>query len=289
MRPHALAAAVVAALAVLVPSAAGRVANSVTFNDPAGTDPNTPDLTALTISDSPSGQLQFAFTLQNMPSQRGGLFVFVDADRNATTGSDGSDYELEMTVESNGDRHWDVTRWDATARDWVSMPETATMGVTRSDTTWTIRVGKADLGGTTGFTFWVVAARFTSDDHVAAADRLPDGGTLVYELSPPAPPVVVPAIGKPVLTPAAPTAGKRLKVSFPVTDSATGAPLTSGTMTCDPQVAGKVIAHVESFGDGRATLTFVVPKNAKGKVLTVRLGFRVGAKVARTAASFRVR
>src|SRR5512144_2636279 len=56
-----------------------------------------------------------------------------------------------------------------------------------------------------------------------------------------------PVIGKPKAVPAQPVAGKPFTVSFRVTRSDTGKPLTRGTMICDPSVAGKVIAHAESF------------------------------------------
>ena len=48
----------------------------------------------------------------------------------------------------------------------------------------------------------------------------------------------------------APPAGKRFTVSFRVTRSDTGKPLTLGKMICDPSIAGKAIAHAESFRPG---------------------------------------
>jgi hypothetical protein len=277
-----------AALAVAFPSPAGsRVTNTVTFNDPELGDPNVPDIGSVTISDAANGQLTFTTTVRFMPPNAG-LFFLLDTDRNAATGWNGADYEMEIVGDNHGGVTWDIERWDENVtHDWVSLPETSTMGVSMSGTTQTIRVGQADLGGTTSFAFWVVAIR-----DVGRSDRLPDGGTLVYDLSPPtppAPPVVVPVLGKPALSPVAPIAGKRLTVTFPVTDAATGAPLTSGTMTCDPQVSGRVLPHSESFGNGAARLTFTIPKSAKGKLLKVNLAIRVGTKVVRTAPTFRVR
>lgn len=51
-------------------------------------------------------------------------------------------------------------------------------------------------------------------------------------------------------------------------------------MICDPSVAGKVIKHVEQFKNGVATLTFVVPKTSKGKMLKVKVEIANGTQSA---------
>jgi Calx-beta domain-containing protein len=97
-----------------------------------------------------------------------------------------------------------------------------------------------------------------------------------------------PVIGKPVTVPAQPLAGKRFSVSYPVTRSDTGAPLTSGKMICDPSVTGKVIPHAESFRAGTARLTFVVPTSARGKVVKVKVTIRSGGQSATRVSTFAV-
>jgi hypothetical protein len=101
--------------------------------------------------------------------------------------------------------------------------------------------------------------------------------------------VVKPVIGQPAGVPAQPLAGKRFTVSFKVKRSDTGGPLTSGKMLADPSVAGKVIRHVESFRGGTARLSFVVPANAAGKTLRVKVTITAGGRSATRIASFRVR
>lgn len=100
-----------------------------------------------------------------------------------------------------------------------------------------------------------------------------------------APAAAKPVIGKPVTVPAKPLAGKRFTVSFKVTRSDTGARLTRGRMICDPSIVGKVLRHQESFKRGVARLSFVIPADANGKVLkvkvTIKSGKRSGTKVAR--------
>ncbi len=97
-----------------------------------------------------------------------------------------------------------------------------------------------------------------------------------------------PVIGQPVTVPAQPVAGKPFTVSFRVTRSDTGATLTSGRMICDPSVAGTVIRHAESFKGGTARLAFVVPANAAGKVLKVKVTIKAGDQAATKVAPFRI-
>ena len=63
----------------------------------------------------------------------------------------------------------------------------------------------------------------------------------------PQPVVVKPVFGAATTVPPHPVAGKKLVFALTVNRSDTGAPLTTGTMTCDPSVAGKVLTHAESF------------------------------------------
>ena len=78
-------------------------------------------------------------------------------------------------------------------------------------------------------------------------------------------------------------------VTFPVTRSDTGKPLATGKMICEPSVAGKVIPHSESFKAGKARLSFVVPRMAKGKQLTVKVTIKTAGGSASKVATYRVR
>lgn len=97
-----------------------------------------------------------------------------------------------------------------------------------------------------------------------------------------------PVIGKPVAVPLQPQAGKRFTLSFRVTRSDTGGPVTRGTMVCAPSVAARVLQHTESFSGGKARMSFVVPTSAAGKQLKVTLTIKAGGSAATKVASFRV-
>ena len=95
-----------------------------------------------------------------------------------------------------------------------------------------------------------------------------------------------PVIGAPVAKPATPVAGKPFSVSYKVTRSDSGKPLTSGKMICDPSSAGKEIAHAESFKGGIAKLDFVIPSSAK--VLKVNVTIVSGGQSAKKVSTFKV-
>ncbi len=98
-----------------------------------------------------------------------------------------------------------------------------------------------------------------------------------------------PVIGRPVAVPSQASPGKRLTVIFRVTRSDSGAPLTRGRMICEPSYAGKVIAHAESFKQGLARVSFVVPVAANGKVLRVKVTIQSAGSTATRIASLQIR
>src|SRR5215831_13416454 len=146
--------------------------------------------------------------------------------------------------------------------------QSSTMSFSHNGDTLTWRFGTGDIGGAGGFNFTVLSAIYDAEENVVAMDAAPDGGVWAYDLSRPA---VTPVIGRPTAVPAAPIAGKRVTVRFPVTRSDNGAPLTAGTMACDPRVNGKMLKHAESFRGGTATLVLQVPRAVKGKQLKIKL------------------
>ncbi len=97
-----------------------------------------------------------------------------------------------------------------------------------------------------------------------------------------------PVIGKPVTVPGQPVAGKRFTVSFKVMRAGTITPFTIGKMTMDPSIAGQVVAHTGSFRGGTARLSLVVPANAAGKQLKVKLTIKAGSKSTTKVATFRI-
>ena len=131
----------------------------------------------------------------------------------------------------------------------------------------------------------------------AAADPTPADNTLVLKANTPVapllPPTVVekvkPVFGRVLAQPPVPLAGNRFTFTLAVKRSDTGAPLTKGRMVCDPSVAGKLIKHTESFKAGKARLSFVVPKTAKGKQLKIKIKIVSGGQSSTRVLTFKVR
>lgn len=101
-------------------------------------------------------------------------------------------------------------------------------------------------------------------------------GAVTVSNVPPAPVIVKPLVAKPIISPRQSVAGRRMVVTFAVTRSDSGMPLTSGTMICDPSISGKVIKHAESFRNGKAQLTFIVPRTAMHKLLKIKVTIKFG-------------
>jgi hypothetical protein len=123
---------------------------------------------------------------------------------------------------------------------------------------------------------------FVSADRADAAPSIAYA-TMAAPAEPPTTPaqtVVKPVFGALAAVPSRPVAGKRLVLTLAVNRSDTGGPLTTGRMICDPSVAGALLKHTESFVNGKARLSLVVPKAAKGKPLRIKVKITSGSQSA---------
>ena len=129
------------------------------FDDP-GRDAQSglaPDVTRTTIWNDAAGVVTFRVEIANVPAIRDRDFfaLFLDVDRDATSGSptsDGADYAIAIRGKAGtvGLARWHNDAWDfetpqdSLAASWSSGP--------------TIRVDRAELGGTAAFRFWIGAS-----------------------------------------------------------------------------------------------------------------------------------
>jgi hypothetical protein len=282
-------------LSPLPPSEPTPVTGVATFTDPMGDGNGAPDVASVVLSSDPKTRtitvkvtaVGYALPV-TAPTATAVVYVDLDTDRNQSTGAPGtfgSEYYLCAWKNAAGS-YWDVARWDGGkfVHLWESSPTVRFAG-SGDVLTWTLN--SSDLGGAAGFNFHVWSAALDAGDNVIAQDYAPNSGKWAYELSAPA--VTLKAvIGTPSTSPGKPTAGKPFTVTFPVTRSDNGAPLRAGTMICEPSVAGKVIPHNEQFKNGTARLSFVVPEDASGKLLSVKVTIKVGTRATTKVARFRV-
>ena len=303
---HVVAVAAVFALAVT----ASAVANQGAYADPSGDSSQglgtAPDITTVNVNDDfATGIVTITVTTaDSLPTDGDWEFwVNIDLDKNVSTGDpdDGTEAWLGAGLDIKDGYWWTAERWNGS--DWVDLPVPSMRSRHGSSTEdWTFN--KTDLGITTGFNFNVATYLNVSTSggmtiiHIMPRyDYAPDSGMWTYDLStspppPPAPPAPAPAAVKPVIgapIATAAVAGKQMTVTFPVKRSDNGAPLLKGTMTCDPSVSGKALAHRESFAAGKAKLVFTVPKAAKGKLLKVKVTISSSGLAATKVATFKVR
>ena len=289
-----LSAAAFAALALglvgaapAAPAAGVTPESRLTFSDPAADAAAAPDLKNVSVvGDARTGMLVVSVTASGArPASPDGLTrwlqVWLDTDSNPVTGDDGSEYTLVYSDDPADPEHWwNVGRWDGGA--WQSVEYVPTMDFTRSGDVLTWRLNKAQLGGATRFTLMAGAGIDDANGMSLGRDLAPDNGEWIYNIAGPARMLtqfVTPLIGRVATVPARVQAGQRVTVSVPVARerSEKFLPLTRGTMSCDPSVSGRRIAHAESFKNGIARLSFVVPKTAKGKVLKVTLTIKASS------------
>jgi hypothetical protein len=106
----------------------------------------------------------------------------------------------------------------------------------------------------------------------------------------PGPPVIVkPVIGRPTAQPAQPRAGKRFTLSFRVTWSDDGSPVTNGSVLSRASVAAQGVRHQYSYSPGQLKLSLNVPRAARGKQLKITATVRADNKVGTRTLTYRVR
>ena len=170
MRIRAFAACVV----VLAVMASGASSATAPFTDPAGDAGLAADVTNVVLTDDSHGGVQLALTATPL-TPGDDVIVWIDADKNAGTGSSGgNEYLFEVYQDADGSRGWDAERWDGSA--WKEVPDSKTETFSQSGnvSTWTFT--QADIGGSTGFNFWVGSYHDDAGGNTVAHDLAPDGG-----------------------------------------------------------------------------------------------------------------
>jgi hypothetical protein len=162
-----------AALLLGFTSSARAASSPALFTDPSGDAGAAADIQAVAVSDY-HGVVTFSITAPGLQPGTGvsDSFVdtFLDTDRNAETGDFGSDYAMEVGVDGTG-TYWGVYRYEK--GEWTQA-EAPGASLTVSGDTYTFTFGPADVGGSTGFDFWVAS---TAEDAgtLVATDVAPDG------------------------------------------------------------------------------------------------------------------
>ena len=280
------------------------VAGAETWSDPAGDAQGGPDVTAVTVTNDPSGPITMSISVPpyGQPPNTPGIMVVLDVNRN---GSDADSADRAIVIRGG----WTGSLPAGVIYGAVSLPQNGSLmeaylnskvdvpslKVTATTTAVELSFLPGEVGIDKEFGIWVGSVASWTSQRGQWSDRAPDSGYQTYRLTlpapppPPPPPVAVkPVIGTPIATPGQPTAGMRFTVTFPVKRSDDGEPLTAGTIICVPSVAGKAVAYSKSFKAGKARVSLAVPKGTKGKQLKVKVTVKSGGQSATKVATFKI-
>jgi hypothetical protein len=256
---RAVAGLVVVAVAslalVLTPAGSARelrpTGTTATYNDATGDAKSAPDISTVALDlDAPSGALKIEVTLANNDdlSNRGGVFVFLNTDRNSGTGDRlGSDYAILIFADGMA-----LLKWNGKEMDIFSHQPTI---LARQTGKIMVVVCTCDLG-TQAFDFTVASIR--GEDVDVAPDTAPvsfpvqENAVSIESL------LVAPK-------PLRPTAGKRFTVSIAgVRLGGSNEVVAPDTYSCSATLAGRALK-----GKGVGGCSWLLPKKARGKKLIV--------------------
>lgn len=276
---HLVAIAVVVVVSI---STAAAVAAERAYTDDVGDAGTAPDLTSVTVSDS-NGFLAFKIAGNLAPSTS--YVIYVDTDRNQSTGDEGDELMLGVDQESDGKTFWFASRWVGSKWERAGIDVSSQGFPGRQE----LGFRAADAGITGTFDFVVVSYKMVADA-VESRDRAPD--SIVpwsYELtSRTTGAAAKAALGQARLKPAHPLAGKPLTVRVPVSQSDTKQPLTTGVATCSARVKARVVRGNAAVANGWATCRFVVPKGSRGTTGRASITVGAGTQAVTKAFSFRI-
>ena len=151
-----LGVALAAMPAVAFGDSARHLKNTTTYPDSTGEDPAAPDITSVVVSNDDAGMITFQVNISNRPTLTPDMsfVVFLDTDKNGTTGAAGSlgaDYAIQLVPGAV-----DLFQWNGTTYAHAASQASLTFSYTATGPV--IRVSAADLGKSKTFNFGVVAS-----------------------------------------------------------------------------------------------------------------------------------
>ena len=248
-------------------------ANSATYTDSTGEDPQAPDITTIEASNNDAGIISLRINIPNRPTLTPdmAILIWVDSDANPATGNPdalGADYLIILAEGEIIMLKWDGTDWTGRPGDppQVTLSQTYANGVTA-------RISAAELGKTKRFNFFVRADSGWIVDPVTGdldgtnvrSDFAPGGlvGAYPFEVKT-APAKLV--VRKLTASPAQPKAGKPFALRLQAVRSDTGASVKGGRVTCVARVGAAALrAKSGAFVGNQAVCVWAIPASAKGK------------------------
>jgi hypothetical protein len=312
IRRLALLATLSAIVAVAMASAA--LADQ-TYPDATGDAGAGSDISGITVRNDLAGNISIQVGTVNPIVSNHAIFVFIDADKNQSTGGQGDEYWMY------GGPLVGVGFFAWNGSDFVeASPASFRVGAAAANVT-EFRINRADIGNVTSFNLFVLSASVDESGggfQIKGWDGSPESGYHTYDLSFPQcsngrdddgdgkvdaqdlgcssttdedesdDPVNL-RLGKAKVTPARPVSGRLVTVSAPLTRVETGQPPTGATVRCTARiVGGKTIKGTGSTAGGRAVCKFRLPGKSAKKTVRGQIAATFETASARTAFSFRI-
>ena len=251
------------------PAAPSAVAaNSTTYQDSAGEEAGSPDITTIVASNDDAATISFRINTPSKPQYSPDIAVimFLDSDANQSTGdpeSLGADHIIQLI---QGEIL--LFRWDGA--DYSLSATQASLSYSWSGGP-TIRINASDLNNTRRLSFDVLTVAGIVIDQTTGAidcsackrDFAPTIGFYSYDVKITPPTLVVRSL-KP--NPKTPTAGRTFTLRLVAARSDTNAVVQNGRVTCVGRVGNaRLRAQVQRVVGGAATCTWNLPATASGK------------------------
>lgn len=268
-----LSAVLVALPAAAWGGAAKVSANSQTFADSVGEDPNAPDITSVAVSNDDAGAIAFKINISNRPALTSDMDVqmIFDTDNNTATGDPtafGADYLIDLSGGQVG-----LYKYTTATSDYRFAGSQASLTFSYDATGAAIRISAADLGGTKVLRFAAYAASGivldasgNPDFTNAKFDLAPDPGHGLYTYQ-----VLTKltlSVEAFVYAPKPAKQGKNFVAGFSATESDTAGPVTKGTVACTATAGLKhLVALTHAVKNGVVACIWHVPLKSKGKML----------------------
>ena len=157
---------VVVVIAVIGIAATMASAGDKAYVDAAGDSGTAPDITNVTVTDA-NGLVVFKIEGTLVPSSA--FEIYVDKDRDQSTGDDGDELWLSVFMEGDGKTYYDADRWNGSKWENVTFDVTSQTFAGREE----IGFKAADAGLTGTFDFVLRSVKMVADA-VESRDRAPD-------------------------------------------------------------------------------------------------------------------
>ena len=257
----------------LTPASVARVAaNEVSFEDARGEDPSGPDITRVVVRNGADGLLTFRINIPSHPTlgEDMRITVWVDSDFDRATGLTGDElagFDYFLRRDRDGTR---LFRCGASSCSNAVPQRTLAFsyggGATFSVNAFELATKRFRfrIDATAGIGFDPATRRY--DFTKAKLDFAPGQSQFwTYDVRLGPSRLVAKSLS---LTPSRTTPGKPLRVALIATRGDTGPAVASGRAACSATIGGKPAKLRSSgFARGRATCTFVIPKNAEGRTI----------------------